>query len=169
MKILHGTWIPDSNHNFVRAGNFALWVETDDSAPPSNLGDRHPFHLAATELSTFLRNDLGIKESRDFSLKQYISPKYFTLPSTEQEPLPSPELSRYLEAEPSEVASWQQWEIDCYLVPLSLSASEAKYIPLTPLIKFIKDLHFLSRYNVGDFQLGSDLLFWHYYLQSFTA
>ncbi|MGL5034022.1 MAG: DEAD/DEAH box helicase, partial [Microcystaceae cyanobacterium] len=46
---------------------------------------------------------------------------------------------------------------------------EAKYIPLTPLIKFIKDLHFLSRYNVGDFQLGSDLLFWHYYLQSFTA
>jgi hypothetical protein len=29
MKILHGTWIPHAGNEFVRGGNFYIWVETD--------------------------------------------------------------------------------------------------------------------------------------------
>ncbi|MBC6481658.1 MAG: hypothetical protein GDA56_31780 [Hormoscilla sp. GM7CHS1pb] len=30
MKILHGTWIPQGERDFIQTGGFYLWVETSD-------------------------------------------------------------------------------------------------------------------------------------------
>ncbi|MBG1260840.1 ATP-dependent helicase, partial [Nostoc sp. BAE] len=35
------------------------------------------------------------------------------------------------------------------------------------IIKLLKDIHFLAIYNAEKFQIGSDLLFWYHYTQSF--
>ncbi len=29
MHVIHGTWIPDDDHEFTQTGSFYLWVETD--------------------------------------------------------------------------------------------------------------------------------------------
>jgi SNF2 family DNA or RNA helicase len=172
MKILHGTWIPHHDDSFVQSGAFALWIETDTNGKKNkNLsGDHAPTHLPAAELADFLINELGIKTSPYFKLTNYLSPKYFILPTADGQPLPSPELSRYLEdANELEAQTWQAWEIDCYLVPLALEPWSSNYPKVSTLIKFLNDLYFLTRYNLGDFQLGSDLLFWHYYLHLFSG
>jgi hypothetical protein len=62
MKILHGTWIPSSSDEFIQAGNFYLWVETDE--PPKQQKNqetnRHPQQLNKDDISTFLSEELGI-------------------------------------------------------------------------------------------------------------
>jgi hypothetical protein len=66
MKILHGTWIPNSGDEFIQGGNFYLWVETDQpSKQPNNDGkDRHPQQLNQTDLSKFLLDELGLAASK---------------------------------------------------------------------------------------------------------
>ena len=83
-------------------------------------------------------------------------PRYFLLPTLNDQPLPSLELSRYLEADSPETFTWQFWQIDCYLVPDNRT-----------LVSTLNDLHFLSLYNLTDVQLGADLLFWYHYTQTF--
>ncbi len=156
MKILHGTWIPKSGNDFIRLGGFYLWCETD--APQKrqkNQSDNyHPRQLSKNELSNVLSKELGIPAPKYGTLSQNITTKYFILPSTENEPLPSLELTRYLEIEPPETNFlWKIWAIDCYRV--------------TPVIKILNDIHFLSLYNIFDIQIGADLLFWYHYSQSF--
>ena len=159
MKILHGTWIPQEKIEFIQQGAFFLWVETD--SPPkkgkkkSEKYQRHPGHLGKDELSLFLSNELKLPSPKYGTLDQSIVTKYFLLPSNDSQPLPSPELSRYLETEPPEATEWQFWEIDCYC--------------LTPIIKLLNKIHFLCLYNVAEIQLGADLLFWYHYSQSFKS
>jgi SNF2 family DNA or RNA helicase len=155
MKILHGTWIPKATDEFIQPGGFYLWVETDSPSKKrkTQSDNRHPRQLAKEELPTFLTQKLGITAPKYGTLGQQISTKYFILPSTENEPLPSLELTRYLEAEPPEATEWKIWEIDCYHV--------------TPVIKLLNDLHFFCLYNASEIQLGADLLFWYHYSQSF--
>ena len=157
MKILHGTWIPEGERDFIQNGGFYLWVETSEQPPQGSkkkLGNRHPGQLTKDEFSAFLVNDLGmVPRSPTKSISIEIIPKYFILPSTEKSPLPSVELLRYLEAEPEEASQWQAWEIDCYQVK--------------GIIKVLNDLHFLSLYNSSQIGLGADLLFWYRYSQSF--
>lgn len=153
MKILHGTWIPKSHPEFIQSGAFYLWLETDSTSkkrkPQSE--KRHPQQLSKDELAYFLNNELGISPPKYGTLTHQITTKYFILPSTQTEPLPSLELSRYLETEPPEATQWQTWEIDCYR--------------LDPVIKLLKELHFLCLYNTSEIQLGADLLFWYRYSQ----
>ncbi len=169
MKILHGTWIPQGEDDFIQNGGFYLWVETSDPPPKSRKrqpvspesatrttpgtpsANRHPGQLTRDEFSAFLVDDLGIAKSPDLS--EQISPKYFILPSTEGAPLPSVELIRYLEVEPEEPSQWQAWEIDCYQVKA--------------VIKALSDLYFLALHNSSEIGLGADLLFWYHYTQSF--
>ncbi len=155
MKILHGTWIPKAGDEFIQTGAFCLWVETASpqrkrKKEPEN---RHPGQLAKDEFSAFLVNELGISAPKYGTISENICTKYFILPSTDSEPLPSLELTRYLEAEPPEAKRWQAWAIDCYQVK--------------PVIKLLNDLHFLCLYNASEIQLGADLLFWYHYTQSF--
>jgi SNF2 family DNA or RNA helicase len=153
MKILHGTWIPSSSDEFIQAGNFYLWVETD--APPkqqkNRATNRHPQQLSKDDLSTFLGDELGITP-KNGSVSRDIITKYFILPSTDDRPLPSVELTRYLETESPTPTNWQIWAIDCYQV--------------NPIVKLLNDIHFLCLYSSSEIQMGADLLCWYHYSQS---
>jgi SNF2 family DNA or RNA helicase len=155
MKILHGTWIPTTTDEFIQSGGFYLWVETDSIAKQTKKlsENHHPQQLIKDKLAIFLKEELGITAPKYGSFSQEIFSKFFILPSTETEPLPSSELLRYLETEPLEATEWKVWEIDCYQV--------------TSIIKVLNDLNFLCHYTTSDIQLGADLLFWYHYTQSF--
>ena len=118
MKILHGTWIPTATDEFIQSGGFYLWVETDSIAKQTKKlsENRHPQQLTKDKLAIFLKEELGIPSPKYGSFSQEIYSKFFILPSTENEPLPSSELIRYLEVEPLEATEWKVWEIDCYQV-----------------------------------------------------
>jgi SNF2 family DNA or RNA helicase len=157
MKILHGTWIPQSKEDFVQRGTFYLWVETTETQ--KTRGSIHPRQLRKTDLAEFLESEAGIKLSavrnRFFTtLEQAIAPQYFLLPTADQ-PLPSLELARYLETELPETFEWQYWQVDCLAIATHT------------LIKVLNDLHFTTLYTLTEVQFGSDLLFWHHYTQSF--
>ena len=157
MKILHGTWIPQGTTEFIQNGAFYLWVETDSppkkgKKPPEK---RHPGQLNQDDLLHFLSNGLNLPAPQYGTFSQHFAAKYFLLPSSDSAPLPSPELSRYLETEPPAATQWQVWQVDCYR--------------LIPVVKLLNDIHFLCRYNVAEMQLGADLLFWYHYTQSFKS
>jgi SNF2 family DNA or RNA helicase len=152
MKILHGTWIPGSSDEFIQGGEFCLWVETDTPEPQKRPAKgSHPQQLGRHELWAFLLNELGIGSS-DPNGSQ-LATKYFVLPSTKTEPLPSLELSRYLETESPEPTVWKTWSIDCYR--------------LDSITKTLNEIHFWCLHHATEAQIGSDLLFWYHYSQSF--
>ncbi|ODG99905.1 helicase [Nostoc sp. KVJ20] len=163
MRILHGTWIPNEETDFIQSGSFYLWVETQLSQKSyTNSQQIHPGHLEESQLIAFLVEELGIKEDNT-KFSQRISPKYFALPTTNNQPLPSPELTKYLEIELTDsYEEFQYWQIDCYETVVSTKNGTALNI-----IKLLKDIHFLAIYNAQKFQIGSDLLFWYHYTQSF--
>ena len=154
MKILHGTWIPQSTDEFIQKGSFYLWGETSTPKKSRTTADNyHPFQLSKEELTSFLTGELGIVQSNYNPLSRQFVPRYFLLPSQDNQPVPSLELLRYLEKEPPENSQWQSWQIDCY--------------PLNPVLKLLNDLHFICLYNSSEIQLGADLLFWYHYSQAF--
>ncbi|MEL6402255.1 MAG: DEAD/DEAH box helicase [Cyanobacteria bacterium J06607_6] len=154
MHILHGTWIPQPTDDFVQSGAFCLWVETAEKSRRHREG--HPRHLFEPDLATFLPQELGIKSPDYRSLEDHIAPRYFLLPTVDDEPLPSLEMSRYLEIDPPDSFDWQYWQVDCYRLKDN-----------TTLISTLSDLHFLATYNLTEVQLGADLLFWYHYTQTF--
>ncbi len=193
MKILHGTWIPNHSSDFIQSGNFYIWVETTDGKPtttakrkstkkasepaPEQLVSKHRSSLAEAELKAFLFNDLGIKDellqepdakyARSANQEQIIFPKYFLLPTSNEQPLPSLELARYLEIELPETFDLQYWQIDCYQVTTSIKTSSFHYQRAINIVKLLNDLHFIAINNFAEVQLGSDLLFWYHYSQAF--
>jgi len=168
VKVLHGTWIPDAVSDFIQLGSFYLWVETPVLKKSHTNKQRiHPGHLAQNELATFLVQDLGIKESGD-KLTERISPKYFALPTANNQPLPSPELTKYLEVEiPEDYEGFEYWKVDCYEAVVTAKTDYFQNPKAINVIKLLNDIHFLALYNSGEVQLGSDLLFWYHYTQGF--
>ncbi|MCU0566560.1 MAG: DEAD/DEAH box helicase [Oculatellaceae cyanobacterium Prado106] len=174
MKILHGTWIPQPETDFIQGGAFYLWVETEAAiAPPpskrkkaSSATPSHPYHLNETALATFLEQELGIKPPATgrapASLESTIAHRHFLMPSAAGEPLPSLELSRYLETELPETFEWQYWPIACFPTTTRLENQ-----PVETVIKLLNDLHFIALYDLTEVQFGSDLLFWYHYTQFF--
>ena len=164
MKIVHGTWIPHTETDFIQSGSFYLWVETPVPKSSRNYKQQiHPGHLAKGELINFLVQELGIKEPAP-QLSQRISTKYFALPTADNQPLPSPELIKYLEIEiPEEYTEFQYWQVDCYQTLTYVKNNT----PAINIIRLLNDIHFLAINNLSDIQLGSDLLFWYHYTQSF--
>jgi hypothetical protein len=61
MKILHGTWIPQTEDGFIQTGAFYLWVETTEETKTTkkqkSAQNRHPSHLHASDLESFLGTD----------------------------------------------------------------------------------------------------------------
>ena len=169
MKVIHGTWIPDAEPDYIQSGAFYLWVETSFSKLPKGKNKQkiHPAHLDSKELGIFLSQELGIKDT-EATIQQRISSKYFILPTANNQPLPSPELSRYLESEvPEEYDDFQSWQIDCYQTVTEVKTGSYRTAIAINIIKLLQDLHFLALYNSESMQLGSDLLFWYHYTQAF--
>ncbi len=164
MKIVHGTWIPNAETEFVQSGSFYLWIETPILKKKRDIKEQiHPGHLAKDDLINFLAQELGIKEPVP-QLNQRISSKYFALPTADNQPLPSPELIKYLEIEtPEEYTEFQYWQVDCYETVTPVKSN----IPAINIIRLLNDIHFLAINNLSEIQLGSDLLFWYHYTQSF--
>ena len=154
MHIIHGTWIPDDEHEFVQNGAFYLWVETD--APPGtsrrHADGVHPRHLAQTALAAFLIEKLGLREPVPGALARTLRTKYFLLPTAKGKPSPSFELLRYVEEEEPIEFELAPWQVSCYQV--------------SDIITALNDIHFIALHAAEDFQLGADLLFWHQYSQA---
>ncbi len=177
MKIIHGTWIPSAEADFIQNGAFHLWVETPIVKKQRSAAQRfHPSHLTKTELEAFLVDELGIQPAPYSKISDNISTQYFALPTANNQPLPSPELARYLEAEiVEEYEGFEYWAIDCYscsgkLDKLSGGHSYQSIKSATTklnIIKLLNDIHFLALNNTFEIQLGSDIVFWYHYTQSF--
>ena len=162
MKILHGTWIPQSELAFVQGGAFYLWVETSERKKFREPTQQHPSQLFKTDLALLLSEELGIQPSSYRKPEDLISPQYFLLPTADNQPLPSLELSRYLEEKLPESFELQYWQIDCY--PTIASAKTGGTV--NTIVSLLNDLHFLAIHNLSDIQLGADLLFWFHYTQA---
>ncbi|PSB26799.1 DEAD/DEAH box helicase [Stenomitos frigidus] len=162
MQILHGTWIPQTEEAFIQNGAFYLWVETTERKQSRKPTQRHPRHIAAADLAEWLTKELGIQPPTYRKLQDLISPQFFLLPTVDNQPLPSLELSRYLEAELPETFELQYWQIDCYQTVAS--AKTGGFV--NNVVTLINELHFLALHNLADIQLGSDLLFWFHYTQA---
>ncbi|MEP0903881.1 DEAD/DEAH box helicase [Leptolyngbya subtilissima ST-M1] len=155
MQILHGTWIPQPATDFVQTGAFYLWVETGQKSRRKLSPQAHPFHLPEPDLVPLLTDELGLKSLDRRPLADSITPPTFLLPTVDGEPLPSLELSRYLEIDIPDSFDWQYWQIDCYQPVLA------------DLVGLLNNLHFLAVYNLAEVQMGADLLFWYHYTQAF--
>lgn len=173
MQILHGTWVPQAGEKqtkgasaageFIQEGRFYLWVETTERQQVSAKSRRHPRQLVGEDLAAVLKDDFGVQVGGDRStLTDLISPQYFLLPTVNHHPLPSLELSRYLEEELPETFEWQYWQIDCFPTVIQTKTGQLA----NSVIPLLNDLHFLAVHNLADVQLGSDLLFWFHYTQA---
>ncbi|MBE9176354.1 DEAD/DEAH box helicase [Synechocystis salina LEGE 06155] len=169
MKILHGTWIPQLEEDFIQQGEFFLWVETTETVKKNKISpNSHPNQLLAKELEVFLSHTLGIKsELRYYPVANRIVPRFFLLPSQNNLPLPSLELARYLEQETPETFDLQYWQVDCYTVKNPIKVSGYNYQLVNNIIKLLNEIHFITINNLAEVQLGSDLLFWYHYTQAF--
>jgi len=196
MKILHGTWIPEHGSEFIQTGNFYIWIETTatkaiastkrkSSAKASKstkvsetlsetLSTKHPASLAERELKSFLFNELAIRDEllqenngQKYGANKAVFPKYFLLPTSGSQPLPSLESARYLELDSPEDFDLQYWQIDCYQVTTPVKISGYNYRRAINIVKLLNDLHFIAINNLAEVQLGSDLLFWYHYTQAF--
>jgi SNF2 family DNA or RNA helicase len=168
MQILHGTWIPQrsdaqAGEPFIQPGGFYLWVETTEKKRFRKPNQRHPRQLVAADLALLLQKELGVEPilTRG-SLADQMVPQYVLLPTVDDQPLPSLELSRYLEEELPETFDWQYWKVDCYptICPVKL------YAQVNSVVTLLNDIHFLAQHNLADIQMGSDLLFWFHYTQA---
>ncbi|MCM1982413.1 DEAD/DEAH box helicase [Lyngbya confervoides] len=165
MKVIHGTWIPDPAADFIQEGCFYLWIETDQKRRIKN---GHPYQLNEAELMDVLVNELGIGGGSAVSEYLQLTPKYFLLPSAQNVPLHSPELSRYLEEDRPPEFDWQWWQIDC----LKLDIYQQSYRfnrNLAYGLQVFQDLHFLASIQLQEIQLGADILFWYHFCQGLKS
>jgi len=160
MKILHGTWIPDVHGSFVRSGSFYLWIES------SQLSARESYCLDKAALAEALQEELGLPDSRYYDLSKDISTRFFELPTADDQPLPSLELSRYLELETPDTFEWKNWPVTCYKVGNYFKGTQ-RQAGIAAIFPQLKELHFIAQYQLAEVQLGADLLFWYHYTQAF--
>ncbi len=168
MKILHGTWIPQTTTDFIQTGAFHLWVEIPVVNKRSSKKKIHPAHLTQPDLEVFLLNQLGITVTNSQEITDNISAKYFAIPTANNQPLPSPELAKYLETDvEQESTGFEYWQIDTYKVSTQVKTGTYNYTQVSNVIKLLNDIHFLALHNPSEILIGSDLLFWYHYTQSF--
>lgn len=146
MKILHGTWIPQTSADFIQTGAFYLWVETLSAKTHRSKKHIHPYHLTAADLEVFLRDEIGIAGTAIDKISDRISPKYFLLPTANDRPLPSPELAKYLETESDgELEEFADWEITTFEVTNQTKIGSSSSNKNINIIKLLKDIHFLAQ------------------------
>jgi SNF2 family DNA or RNA helicase len=166
MKILHGTWVPEPTLDFVQKGQFVLWGEmTEEKRLKSET--RHPRQVVKSDLADLLEQDFGIKPLSAYQpLQDEITSGYFLLPTVENKPLPSLELSRYLELELPEQFTWQYWQVDCYPTVAMTKVSTKHRERVNAVVSLLNDLHFMALHGLSEVQLGADLLFWFHFTQA---
>ena len=164
MQILHGTWIPDPDLDFVRAGRFYLWIETTARQPELEEQGGYPLQLTGDELARTLTDEFKLQSPDNSPLADWIEPCYFLLPTVDSAPLPSLELSRYLEIALPDRFGFEYWEVEGYPIDCAMPAnSRSGTMGIVPLLN---ELHFSTLHSLSEQQLGSDLLFWFHFTQA---
>ncbi|MCK5813404.1 MAG: DEAD/DEAH box helicase [Cocleimonas sp.] len=152
MNIYHGAWIVSANSQFNNHGQFVLWIETPTLHKGKAKTTLHPNHLSNTKrLNSILSSDLSFNKTLIAKLTPEIILLHATLPSTNNRPLPSPEMATLLGEYAPDKYHWQNWSI--------------KTIAMQQPLLFLRELQFIANFNSPDFRLGSDLLFWIQYAQ----
>jgi SNF2 family DNA or RNA helicase len=154
MIILHGTWIPENNSGIIQLGKFYFWAEIDTQQKHSD-PEINPWTLGKEKLQDLFDNKLQIKYL--YSKKQaveLINTKYFNLPTTAKCPLPSLELSQYIEPSSEDDVFFDYWKICCYHPPENIN-----------IFNIIKETRYLSLHKKYGIKIDKDILFWFYYLQ----
>ena len=166
MEILHGTWIPETGNQFIQTGKFYLWVETTKKKKFRQGNQCHPWQLLGSDLASRLNSEFGIKPPEFHTLEELIAPRYFLLPTVDDQPLPSLGLSRYLEIELPETFDWQYWQVDAHstLTLTKTSTNDKSWV--NSVIPLLNDLHFITLHRLSEIQMGSDLLFWFHFTQA---
>lgn len=167
MQILHGTWIPDANANqdFRRSGKFVVWAESPVKLRNWQKTQSYPYQLNSSDLMKLLTDDLGLQSLIDSSYRQAIPTTYFLLPTVNQTPLPSLELSRYLEQDLPEEWEWDYWQINAVPLLTTTKVSSNQNATINSVIPLLNDLHFVTLHGLAEVQLGADLLFWFHFTQ----
>ncbi|WP_428356539.1 DEAD/DEAH box helicase [Methyloprofundus sp.] len=145
MKVIHGTWIPASAKKFIQTGQFSIWLETDE-VKPKKTSQQHPQQFVEKEGLAFLKAAFSYALKSGDSSPQLQS---IYLPTLNNKPIPSPELSTI--------------DIDG---ALKLQAWQVLSYPLPAPLKNLGDIYFLSHYQHEDIRVGRDFLFWYYFSQS---
>ncbi|MEO1591797.1 MAG: ATP-dependent helicase, partial [Cyanobacteria bacterium J06632_22] len=166
MYVLHGGWIPSATTAFVQEGQFYLWVESSNwrshrNSTQKNQPRKHPRHLAKKALTEFLRSTLKLKFDLGSTDSYPIETAYFWLPANGKGPLPSPELSRYLDEPVLEPFTLSLWQVTCCQITVLTGTGF-----LTPVVAFLRQLYQTVTAGNLDCQLGADLLFWYRYAQT---
>lgn len=151
MKVLHGTWVPETNNGYIREGSFFLWAESSKENGGNTQMRQHIFSLPKKELLEMMNNKLNIgKDYYNSNIEQL----FFTIPACDGEPLKSYELMTYSGEEIPEKFELQSFRIECCK------------IPETQLIKVLNELHFQLMFSESDIIIATDLLYWFHYTQS---
>ena len=149
MNILHGFWSPAADKDFIQSGHFYIWIETENIVNKVKKGI-HPRNLKSKALVDFIENDLKFLQTS----RPLISEQKFLLPSTDNSPLPSPELISSFDDDVINKVELKSWQIECLLLAYPLQA--------------INQIHFLCHFQDMELRLGNDFLFWYYFSQSIT-
>ncbi|MBC6453415.1 MAG: DEAD/DEAH box helicase [Hormoscilla sp. SP5CHS1] len=189
MKILHGTWIPQGEDDFIQTGGFYLWVETSD--PPPKSRKRQPVspksfrcppgspralpggHRTRTTPGTPSANrHPGQLTGNEFSAFLVVALGIAKSPDLSEQISP-----KYFILPSTEGVPLPSVELLRYLEaepeePSQWQAWEIDCYQVKSVIKVLSDLHFLALYNStvpekSEIGLGADLLFWYHYTQSF--
>ena len=133
---------------------------TTGTPEPERGPDLHPRSLTREALAAFLDAALGIRDDATGAVARDIEPRYVLLPSGAgaggvSGPLPSFELLRYVDDTLPAQVELRSWQVHCYRLR-------------RPLLS-LNDLHFAALHAAEEFQLGTDLLFWHGYSQALRA
>lgn len=170
MQILHGTWIPESDGDFVQSGAFYLWAETTDKTAgkkrQGKSSQRHPQQLKGDDLAALLTDELGVKPPSYTQIEDLIQPRFFLLPTVDGQPLPSLELARYLEVELPDAFEFDFWQVSCYPTLASAKTSAYGKSQVNAVVPLLNDLHFIAKHSLSEIQMGADLLFWFYFTQT---
>jgi len=146
--ILHAFWRPTPGDDFLRQGEFHLWLERLRPHSKRTPGV-HPRHRRGPALIEWLRSTLG----QSAPLRPISEAVELNLPTTEDGPLPCPELLAERGADWPESAEWGAWTVDtCPLIESPIQTLNA--------------LHYALLFQGAEVRPGQDFLFWFYVTQS---
>ncbi len=150
MNILHAFWQPEPTEAFAQVGNFLLWVETAETLQKPASPSQHPRQLPKLKMKSMFA-ELGIVGEPGLSVTASLS-----LPSSNNTPLPCPELLPFMDTEYPGQAQLQEWQLDCWKLTRQPIAS-------------LNELHFQALFHGQELLPGNDFLFWHWFSQSLKA
>jgi SNF2 family DNA or RNA helicase len=151
MNILHAFWHSVPSSEFIQPGDLWLWVETIPEAQhkQQQKHQHYPYQLAQ-HLWPAMIEQLQLTSAKQAN-QSTTSAMTLWLPSADTQPLPSPQLTQYLDDPVANAPPTQRqpWTIHCY--------------QFTQPIKQLHTVQYLAQYRLNEVQLGTDYLFWSWF------